>query len=221
MEKDLGPIVAGILAALLLGGKSAADEIDGPGFDSLAGTVQNAVAAQAAKAVARVVSGSRQGLRQAVQRIVGEELDLDKGAQDLRNALALTAPMERSLALQRIAMEQAGTKDSVVERALKTRADRMAAYRASVIADNETFTAVSLGRDLYWAQLAASGDLPPGQQREWVTASDEKVCPVCKPMDGQRRGLNEFFTTGEGDLITAPPTHVTCRCSVVLVSQEA
>lgn len=40
----------------------------------------------------------------------------------------------------------------------------------------------------------------------WVTEHDERVCPICRPLDGQPEYLwRERFTLG-------PPAHARCRC---------
>jgi len=44
---------------------------------------------------------------------------------------------------------------------------------------------------------------------EWVTAGDDRVCPICAPMEGRNFTLNEI----EGLI----PAHAGCRCSTVPV----
>jgi SPP1 gp7 family putative phage head morphogenesis protein len=44
---------------------------------------------------------------------------------------------------------------------------------------------------------------------EWVTAGDDRVCPICEPLDGRTFTLNEI----EGML----PAHAGCRCSTTPV----
>jgi len=51
------------------------------------------------------------------------------------------------------------------------------------------------------------------EMREWATANDEYVCPVCgeNGLSGQQRKLGEPFSGG----IKNPPAHVNCRCWIL------
>jgi hypothetical protein len=55
--------------------------------------------------------------------------------------------------------------------------------RAKRFGDTEAWSAVQTGRNVVWMAQAASGDLPPGMKKRWVTAHDERVCPTCGPLD--------------------------------------
>lgn len=46
------------------------------------------------------------------------------------------------------------------------------------------------------------------EEKIWRTSRDERVCPVCAPMDGERRKVKDNFSQG----IEGPPAHVSCRC---------
>lgn len=46
----------------------------------------------------------------------------------------------------------------------------------------------------------------------WYTNNDERVCPICEPLDGKEVGIDEPFPADvEGDLLL-PPAHTRCRC---------
>ena len=46
--------------------------------------------------------------------------------------------------------------------------------------------------------------------KTWLTADDERVCPVCGSVDGDKVGMHEKFSNGH-DL---PPAHPNCRCGI-------
>ena len=52
--------------------------------------------------------------------------------------------------------------------------------------------------------LQANAAIVVGYQ--WLTAHDERVCPICAPKDGKRYPLNA---------LERPPIHPQCRCSIV------
>jgi SPP1 gp7 family putative phage head morphogenesis protein len=49
---------------------------------------------------------------------------------------------------------------------------------------------------------------------EWRTARDERVCPICAPLEGRTVNLGGRF----GDIY--PPAHIRCRCWVVPIVDE-
>lgn len=111
-----------------------------------------------------------------------------------------------------------GEIDSVVDRYR----ERMIEHRASVIAAQEAQVALSRGRLLAWQQGIAQGIFDASQDlQEWLVTPDERTCPICLPMHGQRQQIGVPFIAGDGRLVMVPgETHPTCRCVVVLVTAE-
>jgi len=73
--------------------------------------------------------------------------------------------------------------------------------RAKAIAQTETTRAAREGGQ---AGYKESGVI---EETEWVTVNDERVCPVCGPLDGKRAPLGGTYA---GEL--SPPAHPGCRC---------
>lgn len=74
--------------------------------------------------------------------------------------------------------------------------------RAELIAATEVTRAYQMGSERAWAAAGVVGEM------EWQTVRDERVCPMCGPLHGQRAPLGGRF---EGD-IAPPPRHPRCRC---------
>lgn len=55
----------------------------------------------------------------------------------------------------------------------------------------------------------ANKDFLSGYQ--WLTAEDERVCPVCSPLDGKQFALKGRFR---------PPIHPQCRCTIIPVVKQ-
>ena len=84
--------------------------------------------------------------------------------------------------------------------------------RAKLIAITETTASYSRG------EMTAAGELEKegyfDYEKEWQTAMDDIVCPICKPLQGERvSGVNTNFDTTAGS-IKGPPAHPGCRCWV-------
>lgn len=45
----------------------------------------------------------------------------------------------------------------------------------------------------------------------WRTSIDDRVCPICIPLEGEKRKVNSKFPTPTGS-VEGPPAHVGCRC---------
>lgn len=79
--------------------------------------------------------------------------------------------------------------------------------RAEMIAVTETTRAYSQGTTVLQDLLRQSG---VDMVRAWKTGADEKVCPVCAPLEGKTE--DEW----PDDLKDGPPAHVKCRCGATL-----
>ena len=76
--------------------------------------------------------------------------------------------------------------------------------RAQTIAQTETTQAAAEGAEI---AFRASGVV---ERWTWATAADERVCPICAPLEGVTVTMGEEFAPG----ITKPYAHVNCRCWV-------
>jgi len=83
---------------------------------------------------------------------------------------------------------------------------QMDAARAASIARTEGTGAMSNG-------LGAVAFAAGITQVQWVTALDEKVCPICEPMQGKRREVTGVYDSGQ----KPPPAHPNCRCAELLI----
>jgi len=91
--------------------------------------------------------------------------------------------------------------------------------RYKSIADQEIHNAGEQGKQLAWMYLLEKGDLPAHAEKMWLTAKDERVCPVCGPLHGTRIPITEKFETSEGDF-WSPGLHPNCRCELRLLPHE-
>lgn len=92
--------------------------------------------------------------------------------------------------------------------------------RGTVIARTEGIRAANEGQRIFWQQAVRDGLLTGLELREWIVTPDDRLCEICEPMAGQRVGLNDTFETGDGDLVTGPPAHPSCRCAVGLTNAD-
>ena len=101
----------------------------------------------------------------------------------------------------------------IAERKAQEAAARYAArqhrYRAQNIARTELAFAYNAGA--YGATKDAQAQGYIGDcVKVWLTAYDERVCPICSAMDDEKRNIDETFSNGK----LLPPAHPSCRCAV-------
>ena len=135
---------------------------------------------------------------------------------DSRQARALTRFYEKSLADGRAAgldYEEALAKADRLGDKYKKRLIRQRAVR---IARTETVAASNAGRYLSWIEAEAQGLLGSTSVKRWITAIDERTCPICAPLNNKEVPYKTNFSTGE----LMPPVHPNCRCSAVIIPAE-
>lgn len=89
------------------------------------------------------------------------------------------------------------------------------AERAELIARTETMRASNEGQQAAWDQALDTGLLTGREKQEWITTPDDRLCPICEPLDGQVTDLDGKFDV-DGEQVDSPPAHPNCRCTVAL-----
>jgi hypothetical protein len=97
--------------------------------------------------------------------------------------------------------------DSIVARAL--------ADRARNIGQTEAYAVKNAAKSIVWLYMQQEGQLPKDATKMWVTAKDERTCPVCAPLHMVQVPLDAKFSTAQGE-VWAPSLHPRCRCNIVL-----
>lgn len=85
--------------------------------------------------------------------------------------------------------------------------------RADMIAITEVTRIFGAGNQSAWQASRVVG------QKQWATAKDERVCPICGKLDGMKVSINgDFWVEGTGlgsDVqVPYPPIHTRCRCAL-------
>lgn len=87
--------------------------------------------------------------------------------------------------------------------------------RAARIATTEVTRIYAEGNIRAWRETGIVGG------KRWMTARDDKVCPICAPLDQKIVSLDGAWTQNErGEIVEAaggmglmaPPAHANCRC---------
>lgn len=109
-----------------------------------------------------------------------------------------------------------------IDRQVERYRERMIDFRARTIARTETLRAINEGDEELWNQAVEAGEIDPADiENVWHTAADERVRSSHRFMNGQRRGFQEPFRSGNGNALRFPGDPraprsdvVNCRCVV-------
>lgn len=114
-----------------------------------------------------------------------------------------------------------GFSRSQIERISSRYSERLHRGRALNIARTETIDSANEGQRQLWLQAREDGLLTGAEKREWIVTPDDRLCPVCRRMAGQVRGLEERFDAGRFGRVMGPTAHPQCRCATGLVRDAA
>ncbi len=171
---------------------------------------------------ARLVRGVSDETRYALQRIIADGLARGQSPATLASLIekVIGLNQRQAVALQRFrdGLEAEGVGADAVARLVARRARLMLRQRARAIARTETISAVSAGQRLVWERNIQEGVLRrEAWWQEWLSVNDERLCPSCLAMDGQRVRIGEPFISPDYGEVMGPALHPSCRCAVGLV----
>ncbi len=189
-------------------------------YEPSAGAAMSYIKQHGAELVTNITAEQHKALRALVAHISGyTAITPDEAARIIRPTVGLTVGQTFANARYREAVKQAymqehpkGKKETAEKRAAEAAARyaaRQHRYRAQNIARTELAFAYNAGT--YGATKDAQAQGYIGDcVKVWLTAYDERVCPICSAMDDEKRNMDEMFSNGK----LLPPGHPSCRCAV-------
>ena len=117
-------------------------------------------------------------------------------ARQMRSVVGLLPQHTAAVARYATDLRERGFPPNVITRNVTTYARRLLTYRTENIARTETITASTAGQLAGWQANIASGILQAHRTWiEWMVTEDDRLCPLCAPMDGQRVRVGEMFVS--------------------------
>lgn len=216
--------------------EAALDAGIGLGLQTLPAKARKAVDVAAARKVARgrlmrsafrqnlnALEESQRGLAVLLNASRDPALTVLKDSDRLADAFGLNARQATTLVRETQALVEAGKKTEAIKRAMARRVRQALEARAEFLAEALGREAIAVCQQAIYEQAQKQGLLDEDRQmREFVTRRDDRVCPICDGMDGQRATIDEPFESDyDGGEYFAPPVHPRCRCAVRLVTVTA
>jgi hypothetical protein len=111
-----------------------------------------------------------------------------------------------------------GMTEARIDKMVAKYRDRLLKERALALVRTETMSASNNGQLVLWNKAVDRGLLKDAVVRKaWIVTKDDRLCPRCKPLQGQLRRLDETFVSPyDGTTVKTPPLHWQCRCAMGL-----
>jgi len=120
----------------------------------------------------------------------------------------ITATMDAQMSAVLAEGLRKGDNPRVIAKSLINRVDKMAKYRATLVARTESIRAHHVASIQEYRNAGVTG---VEVQSEWSTAGDDRVCRRCAPLDYDRTGKVYPLDEIEGII----PLHPQCRCAAL------
>lgn len=179
-----------------------------------------AITTQDLSRIQGISAETEQAIRDAIARGLADNIHPTTLARTIRTLIGLNRRQVQAVANYRAKLMTQDRDPAQVERMVARYTQRQLNLRSQAIARTEVLRAQNSGRVLQAQRLVAEGTLSSGEwSMMWSTAHDERLCPQCAPLDGQRVPIGGMFLTVLGP-VQAPPLHPLCRCGIYLTSNK-
>lgn len=178
--------------------------------------VLDAIARQSLARIREISVETTAAIRDFLTRALATGQPPRETARQVRTVIGLTRRQVTAVERFRARLVAEDRAPDQVDRMVDRYSRKQLRLRAENIAITETMTALEEGRQLQRQRLVRDGVIRADQwEQTWVTAEDERVCPICGPLHGATARIGEAFSQG-GETQLQPPAHPRCRCVTTL-----
>lgn len=218
--------------------------VNDSGLDLSEERVINWINEHGAEFVTRATKEQKEAIKVFLKRSVRESMSTDELARLIRPCIGLTKPQAEAnlryynTVKEKLREEHPKMRVATIERRAREAsvkyAEKQHRKRAKDIAQTEIVKAYNKGTDLAILQAQEQGQM--GRvKRVWITSGDDKVCDVCRALNGKEIGMDEEFDSLFGDEkgkiplklkrslfahTEVPPAHPRCACGVLYEEAE-
>ncbi len=178
--------------------------------DIIARAMTEGMAPRQAARLIRDGVGLRRDQADAVANLLQRATDAGK------RATRLGRPVTVHYGSSRVRVPPGGLPGTRLNRLLDRYSQRLRRQRSLMIARTETITASNQGQIELWRQARTTGLLRGDEQKQWSTTPDDRACPACIRLDGEKVDMDAQFDGGKFGSVDGPTLHPNCRCAVVL-----
>lgn len=162
---------------------------------------------------------TRKVVKDVLKEKRSKNLSPAKTAKLLRDRIGLNSVQAQAMTNLENGMIDKGKTEKQIAKAKEQYRKRAIKYRAKMIANTEAIDAVNFGQLELWNQAVDQKLIDPNTTyKQWFVTPDDKLCPYCRGMDGQKKKLDQMFVDPSGTFepVYSPTLHPNCRCSMIL-----
>ena len=183
-------------------------------YDPMFSKIDNFIQTHGGQLIRQVSIEQYTAINQLVrQATLTTSMTVDQLARVIRPCVGLTRRQAQTTKNFYDSLIKDGYSDKRARERQLVYAAKIHRQRAAMIAETEMATAYNAGWQATIQQNVEDGILPPGTRKQWLTAEDEKVCPICGGMREETVLWNEPFSNGSD----YPPAHPRCRCHYKII----
>lgn len=171
---------------------------------------------EAALMVTRVTEETRRAVQSTIAEGFRAQQEPRVVMSNLRTLVGLTDREATRIMQMAILLSQDGMSTSRVKARMRKERERSIRLRAENIARTETMSASNYGQLNAWRDARSRGQLRSDLVKQIIVTPDDRLCPICAPLDGDTAQIDESFSFG-----LVPPIHPRCRCTVGLVRADS
>ena len=184
-------------------------------FDGENLAAQRAAERAAAAMVTGISEETRAALRALVVRAIHEGIPPYDAARIIVSMIGLTEQQSQAAMNYRESLINEGLSLDRINVLVDRYSAKLLRQRSVTIARTEIMGALNRGALEAYGQAQQKGLLSGDAVKEWITTPDERLCPVCAPLDGKQVPLKAMFETANGPL-PGPVAHPRCRCALAV-----
>jgi hypothetical protein len=167
---------------------------------------------------AALVRGIDEDQRRSVQRIIKRAIEQgwtdQQVGQKIARVVGLHERYEIAVHNYEMGLRAKGLPGGRARQMADRYAKRLRHQRADGIAKYEIQKALNDAQRVLWEQQKEAGELPGWVTRRLVVHKDERLCPICRPLNGRRAAIGKGggYDVPQLGRKEGPPFHPNCRC---------
>ena len=181
-------------------------------FDAQDLDAQRVAERQAARAVTEITRETKRAIRTLIVESIRDGIPPREAAQRIRDMVGMTTRQALAAANFRAALVENGLTAARVDSMVARFIAKKIRERSINIARTEIMTALNRGVAQSWVQARKAKLLTRRQVAEIIVTPDDRLCPICEPLDGVQVPIDAFSEH--------PPFHNMCRCTIGVVDKR-
>lgn len=215
LSRDLQDAAQVLTDAVKAGANSAAAQVPavGKAFEISNPAALKAAEQTAARFVTGVTDETRKAIRAVIAQSFRDQVSTRDTAKRIRALIGLTERQTKAVLTRQAALTAKGLGADRIQFAVRQYAEKLLRQRADMIARTEIASASTAGQIAAWKEARNAGLIGSDMRKVWLVTPDDRLCPVCAPLEGETAPIDGLFHTDNGP-VDGPPAHVSCRCAL-------